>query len=93
MERKPQVPAASKYGVSPDFKNLKNANFVNRRFLDANQYAQKPPSKRDNSDPCSAQRRASESSKLALRIYLERQGRNEHINLKSQIGYDGKNIQ
>ena len=93
METKLQVPAASKYGVSPGFKKLKNANYVNHRFLDANQYAQKPPSKIDNSTPCLAQRRASESSKLALRIYLERQGRNEHINLASQIGRDEKNIQ
>ena len=32
-----------------------------------------------------------ESSAVALHTYLERQGRNEYINLASQIGYDGTN--
>ena len=32
-----------------------------------------------------------ESSEVALHTYLERQGRNEYINLASQIGYDGTN--
>ena len=32
-----------------------------------------------------------ESSEMALHTYLERQGRNESINLASQIGYDGTN--
>ena len=31
------------------------------------------------------------SSEVALHTYLERQGRNEYINLASQIGYDGTN--
>ena len=33
-----------------------------------------------------------ESNKLALHTYLERQGRNEYINLASQIGYNDNNI-
>ena len=32
-----------------------------------------------------------ESSEVALHTYLERQGRNEYINLASQISYDGTN--
>ena len=32
-----------------------------------------------------------ESSEVALHTYLERQGRNEYINLASQIGYDSTN--
>ena len=28
----------------------------------------------------------------ALNAYLERQGRNEYINLATQVGYDGANI-
>ena len=36
---------------------------------------------------------ASESNpNAALSAYLERQGRNEYINLASQVGYDGANI-
>ena len=36
---------------------------------------------------------ASESnSNAALNAYLERQGRNEYINLATQVGYDGANI-
>ena len=40
------------------------------------------------------QRRSSASSnnKTALHEYLQRQGRNEYINLASQIAYDGQNI-
>ena len=34
----------------------------------------------------------SERSETILHTYLERQGRNEFINLATQIGYDGKNI-
>ena len=36
---------------------------------------------------------ASESNpNAALNAYLERQGRNEYINLATQVGYDGTNI-
>ena len=40
------------------------------------------------------QRRSSAPSnnEMALHEYLQRQGRNEYINLASQIGYDGQNI-
>ena len=32
------------------------------------------------------------SEKSVFKEYLDRQGRNEYINLASQIGYDGHNI-
>ena len=43
VETKPQIPAASNCGVPPGFKKLKNTNYVNRRFSNVNQRAQKPP--------------------------------------------------
>ena len=45
--------------------------------------------------PCSQQailNAAAASSKSVFKKYLERQGRNEFINLAAQIGYDGRNI-
>ena len=48
----------------------------------------------DENNHYSSQRRTNsttQSSEVALHTYLERQDRNEYINLASQIGYDGTN--
>ena len=48
----------------------------------------------DENNYYSSQRRTNstaESNEVALHTYRERQSRNEHINLASQIGYDGLN--